>query len=132
VRADIAALPSPEQRMAAARQTASAGGGRSLGAAALNDAVPQALALIAEADRPSDPSVRCQELDKLSATMRCRRRADARAFIDDMAQAYAWCDVIMCRAGALTLAEVTAAGVASVLVPYRTQSTTTRPATPAS
>lgn len=45
-------------------------------------------------------------------------QADARAFIDDMAEWYGWCDLLVCRAGALTLAEITAAGVASVLVPY--------------
>jgi len=41
-----------------------------------------------------------------------------RAFIDDMAGLYAWCDLVICRAGALTVAELAAAGVASVLVPF--------------
>ena len=40
------------------------------------------------------------------------------AFIDDMAARYAWCDLVVCRSGALTVAELTAAGVASVLVPF--------------
>ena len=44
--------------------------------------------------------------------------AEVLAFIDDMAQRYAWCDVVICRAGALTIAELAAAGVASVLVPF--------------
>ncbi|MBZ0094966.1 MAG: undecaprenyldiphospho-muramoylpentapeptide beta-N-acetylglucosaminyltransferase [Sulfuricella sp.] len=121
VRADIAALPAPEQRMAGRQgklRLLVVGG--SLGAAALNDAVPQALALIAEADRPEViHQSGARNLEKLSANYAAAGvAADARAFIDDMAQTYAWCDVIVCRAGALTLAEVTAAGVASVLVPY--------------
>lgn len=121
VRADIAALPAPEQRMAGrqGRLRLLVVGG-SLGAAALNDAVPQALALIAEADRPEViHQSGAKNLEKLSANYAAAGvTADARAFIDDMAQTYGWCDVIVCRAGALTLAEVTAAGVASVLVPY--------------
>ncbi len=44
--------------------------------------------------------------------------AEIRAFVDDMAAAYAWADLVICRAGALTLAELAAAGVASILVPY--------------
>jgi UDP-N-acetylglucosamine--N-acetylmuramyl-(pentapeptide) pyrophosphoryl-undecaprenol N-acetylglucosamine transferase len=44
--------------------------------------------------------------------------AQVHAFIQDMAAAYAWADLLVCRAGALTLAEVTAAGVGAVLVPY--------------
>jgi UDP-N-acetylglucosamine--N-acetylmuramyl-(pentapeptide) pyrophosphoryl-undecaprenol N-acetylglucosamine transferase len=45
---------------------------------------------------------------------------DARldAFIDDMADAYRWADLVLCRAGALTVAELAAVGVASILVPY--------------
>jgi UDP-N-acetylglucosamine--N-acetylmuramyl-(pentapeptide) pyrophosphoryl-undecaprenol N-acetylglucosamine transferase len=45
-------------------------------------------------------------------------KAHASAFIDDMAGAYAWADLVICRAGALTVAELAAAGVASVLVPF--------------
>jgi UDP-N-acetylglucosamine--N-acetylmuramyl-(pentapeptide) pyrophosphoryl-undecaprenol N-acetylglucosamine transferase len=121
VRADIATLPAPEQRMAGRQgklRLLVVGG--SLGAAALNDAVPQALALMAEADRPEViHQSGARNLEKLQANYAAAGvAADARAFIDDMAQMYAWCDVIVCRAGALTLAEVTAAGVASVLVPY--------------
>lgn len=121
VRADIAALPAPEQRLAGrqGRLRLLVVGG-SLGAAALNEAVPQALALIAEADRPEViHQSGAKNLEELRANyVAAGVAADARAFIDDMAGMYAWCDVIVCRAGALTLAEVTAAGVASVLVPY--------------
>ncbi len=121
VRTDIAALPAPEQRMAGRHgklRLLVVGG--SLGAAALNEAVPLALALIAEADRPEViHQSGARNLEKLQASYAAAGvAADARAFIDDMARMYAWCDLIVCRAGALTLAEVTAAGVASVLVPY--------------
>jgi UDP-N-acetylglucosamine--N-acetylmuramyl-(pentapeptide) pyrophosphoryl-undecaprenol N-acetylglucosamine transferase len=43
---------------------------------------------------------------------------ETRAFIEDMAATYAWADVVICRAGALTIAELSAAGIASVLVPF--------------
>jgi UDP-N-acetylglucosamine--N-acetylmuramyl-(pentapeptide) pyrophosphoryl-undecaprenol N-acetylglucosamine transferase len=121
VRADIAALPAPEQRLAGRQgklRLLVVGG--SLGAAALNDMVPQALALIPESVRPEVVHQSgAKHLEKLQANYAVAEVvADARSFIDDMAQTYAWCDVIVCRAGALTLAEITAAGVASVLVPY--------------
>ena len=45
-------------------------------------------------------------------------KAEAKAYIEDMAAMYAWADVVICRAGALTIAELSAAGVASVLVPF--------------
>lgn len=121
VRADIAALPEPGQRLAAhqGRLRLLVVGG-SLGAAALNDGVPQALALIPQADRPEViHQSGAKHLEKLRANYDAAGvTADAQAFIDDMAKMYDWCDVIVCRAGALTLAEITAAGVASVLVPY--------------
>lgn len=121
VRADIAALPEPGQRLAGrhGRLRLLVVGG-SLGAAALNDGVPQALALIPEAERPEViHQSGAKNLEKLQANYTAAGiTADARAFIDDMAKMYDWCDVIVCRAGALTLAEITAAGVASVLVPY--------------
>lgn len=121
VRADIAALPAPEQRLAGrqGRLRLLVVGG-SLGAAALNEMVPQALALIPEPLRPEVVHQSgAKHLEKLQANYAAAGVAvDARAFIDDMAQTYAWCDLIVCRAGALTLAEITAAGVASVLVPY--------------
>ena len=45
-------------------------------------------------------------------------RADVRPFIEDMSEAYGWADLVICRAGALTVSELAAVGVASVLVPY--------------
>ena len=121
VRADIAALPAPEARLAGreGRLRLLVVGG-SLGAQALNEAVPQALALLPETERPEVVHQSgMKQLDALRANYeKAGVQADIRPFIDDMAWEIAWCDLMVCRAGALTLAEVTAAGVASVLVPY--------------
>lgn len=121
VRADIAALAEPEQRFAERSgplRLLVVGG--SLGAAALNDAVPQALALLPEQQRPQVVhQAGARNLEALQANYAAAGVAgDVRAFIDDMAATYGWCDVVICRAGALTVSELAAAGVASVLVPY--------------
>ncbi|HMW16250.1 MAG TPA: undecaprenyldiphospho-muramoylpentapeptide beta-N-acetylglucosaminyltransferase [Accumulibacter sp.] len=94
--------------------------GGSQGAAALNEIVPQGLALIDPADRPQ---VVHQAGERHLAALQ-QHYADAGvqahcvAFIDDMAGAYAWADLVICRSGALTVAELAATGVASVLVPF--------------
>jgi len=141
VRADIAALPDPN-----ARYTQRSGKlnvlvvGGSLGARALNEALPKALALLSGGalPHPNPPpagegatgslrecsfNVVHQTGKKNLGTVQALYaqagvRADILAFIDDMAQQYAQADVVICRAGALTVAELAAAGVASVLVPF--------------
>jgi UDP-N-acetylglucosamine--N-acetylmuramyl-(pentapeptide) pyrophosphoryl-undecaprenol N-acetylglucosamine transferase len=121
VRADIAALAEPAQRFAgrSGRLRLLVVGG-SLGAMALNEAVPQALALLPEGERPEViHQSGTRQLETLRANYeKAGVQADTRAFIDGMAALFDWCDLMVCRAGALTLAEITAAGVASVLVPY--------------
>lgn len=94
--------------------------GGSLGAQALNASVAPALARLPEQARPL---VRHQAGERTLEEARAAYRgagveAEISAFIEEMAEAYAWADLVICRAGALTLAELTAAGVASVLVPY--------------
>lgn len=94
--------------------------GGSLGAQALNDVVPRALAGWASASRPQ---VWHQTGAKHLATAETNyRSADVSArvvsFIDDMAEAYGWADLVVCRAGALTVSELAAAGVGSLLVPF--------------
>ncbi len=121
VRRDIAALPPPQTRFAdraGAPRLLVLGG--SQGARALNTRVPEALALMA-ADRR--PLVRHQCGAKLADAARAAYagagvEASVEPFIEDMAAAYAWADLVVCRAGALTLAELAAAGVGSVLVPF--------------
>ncbi len=53
-----------------------------------------------------------------AAYQRHRRRGAHRAFVDDMAAAYAWADLVLCRAGAMTIAELAAVGLGAILVPY--------------
>ena len=94
--------------------------GGSLGAKALNDNLPAALALIPEAQRPivTHQSGK-KNIDALRAAYaQAGVQANVVDFIDDMARAYSDADVVICRAGAITVSELTAAGVASVLVPF--------------
>jgi UDP-N-acetylglucosamine--N-acetylmuramyl-(pentapeptide) pyrophosphoryl-undecaprenol N-acetylglucosamine transferase len=121
VRAAIAALPEPEERFAGRSgplHVLVIGG--SLGATALNEVVPRALACLPEAFRPV---VTHQSGEKHLETLKesysaAGVKANCVAFIDDMAAAYADVDLVVCRAGALTVAELAAAGVASLLVPF--------------
>ena len=120
VRAEIEALPGPQQRFAGrsgALRLLVVGG--SLGARALNECVPQALALLGDAQRPqvTHQSGQANHASVRAAYDRANVQAEVLPFIDDMAQQLAACDVIVCRAGAVTVSELCAAGVASVLVP---------------
>jgi len=121
VRAAIAALPAPRERMGSrtGRPRLLVLGG-SLGARALNIALPQALALIPQALRP-EVLHQCgnRGIDEArEAYARAGVEAQIVPFIEDMAGTYAWADLAVCRAGALTLAELTAAGLGAVLVPF--------------
>ena len=118
---DVAALPEPAKRYAMRTgplRVLVVGG--SLGATALNTLMPQALALIPEQDRPVVVHQSgAQNLDTLKADyQKAGVRADCVAFVDDMASALGQADVLICRAGAMTVAEVAAAGVAAMFVPY--------------
>ncbi len=121
VRAEIAGLPSPENRFAGREgvlELLVLGG--SQGAQALNHLIPAALALIPVAVRPRVVHQGGQRwLEELRNHYRRHAvEADLRPFIEDMAGAYARCDLVICRSGALTVAELAAAGVGSVLVPF--------------
>jgi UDP-N-acetylglucosamine--N-acetylmuramyl-(pentapeptide) pyrophosphoryl-undecaprenol N-acetylglucosamine transferase len=119
VRSEIAALAAPRQRFAGRTgplRILVVGG--SLGAQALNEAVPAALATISP-----QPVVVHQSGEKhLDALKKSYREAGAQgelvAFIDDMARRYAETDLVICRAGAVTIAELSAGGMASILVPF--------------
>lgn len=125
VRADIAAIAPPERRLP--RHDSGTHDGRlrllvlggSQGARALNEAVPRALA--AMAGTPVQVRHQCGAalLDEArNAYAQAGVEGSIEPFIADMAEAYAWADLVVCRAGALTLAEVCAAGIGSVLVPF--------------
>ena len=121
VRTEIAALPLPAQRYAGRSgplDVLVVGG--SLGARALNEAVPRALALLPLAERPRvTHQSGAKQIDDLRAAYAAAGvEAQLLPFIDDMAARYAAADLVVCRAGALTIAELAAAGVASVLVPF--------------
>ena len=127
VRAAIAALPLPTARYPARRgplRLLVLGG--SLGAATLNRNVPLALANMPSAARPI--VVHQSGAQHAAALTAVYRDVDVAAsvepFIADMAARYAEADVVLCRAGAITVSELTAAGVASVLVPLLASTTT--------
>jgi UDP-N-acetylglucosamine--N-acetylmuramyl-(pentapeptide) pyrophosphoryl-undecaprenol N-acetylglucosamine transferase len=120
VRQEIIDVAPPAQRYAARSgplQVLVVGG--SLGAKALNDCLPRALSRIAPQQRPR---VTHQSGKQHIAALReayANEKVDAEVvdFIDDMSRRYATADLVICRAGAITVSELTAAGVASVLVP---------------
>jgi len=121
VRPEIAAIAPPAERMAGrndALRVLVIGG--SLGAAALNEIIPQGMARLTAEELPQIVHQAGEKhLDALKANYAAAGvPAHCVAFIDDMAGAYEWADLVICRAGALTVAELAAAGVASILVPY--------------
>ncbi|KGD99062.1 UDP-N-acetylglucosamine--N-acetylmuramyl-(pentapeptide) pyrophosphoryl-UDP N-acetylglucosamine transferase [Achromobacter sp. RTa] len=121
VRADMCALPDPAERYAGrsgALRVLVVGG--SLGALALNTTLPQALALLPQESRPEVVhQAGEQHLPALQqAYAQAGVAADCRAFIDDMAGALGAADLLICRAGAMTVSEVAAAGVAALFVPF--------------
>ena len=121
VRQEIAALPPPVVRFVGRNgpvRILAVGG--SLGAARLNAVLPLALARLAGR---INAEVRHQSGERLiDAARRAYTEAGVKAqvspFIEDMAEAYGWADLVICRAGALTISELAAAGVGAILVPY--------------
>ncbi|MEM5432559.1 undecaprenyldiphospho-muramoylpentapeptide beta-N-acetylglucosaminyltransferase [Cupriavidus oxalaticus] len=94
--------------------------GGSLGAAALNEVVPKAIALLPHSERPMvTHQAGARQIDTLRANYAAAQvPAQTLPFIDDMARAYADADLVICRAGAMTVSEVAAAGVAALFVPF--------------
>jgi UDP-N-acetylglucosamine--N-acetylmuramyl-(pentapeptide) pyrophosphoryl-undecaprenol N-acetylglucosamine transferase len=125
VRPGILAIAPPEERFAgrSGRLRLLVVGG-SLGSVAINRVLPRALALLAADERPL---VRHQcgnrNLDDTRAAyeaagLKAEGDVELSTFIDDMASAYVWADIILCRAGASTIAEISAIGLPSILVPF--------------
>ena len=120
VRQEITQLPAPQQRYSerTGKLNLLVVGG-SLGAQALNDVLPKALA-----NFPKDTfNVVHQAGEKHIAALQANYQAagvaaETKAFINNMAELYAWADVVICRSGALTVAELACVGVASILVPF--------------
>lgn len=121
VRAAISSLPSPAARFAnrnGASRLLVLGG--SQGARVLNETLPLTIARLDASVRPEVwHQTGVHDVETVAAAYR-EHGIEARvaAFIDDMAEAYAWADLAVCRAGALTVAELAAAGLGAVLVPF--------------
>ena len=119
VRGGFAELPPPAARLAHEGPARLLVVGGSQGARALNQQVPAALALLPETQRPQVRHQGGRTLEVAEAAYRdAGVQGELSAFIDDMPAAYAWADLVVCRAGASTIAELGAAGSASVLVPF--------------
>ena len=121
VRSDISAVAPPAERFAARSgviRILVIGG--SLGAAKLNAVVPYALAKLAGTmtfDVRHQSGERWVDAGRQSYA-NAGVRADVRPFIEDMAEAYGWADLVICRSGALTVSELAAVGVGAILVPF--------------
>lgn len=126
VRPDIASLPAPAARYAGRTgplHVLAVGG--SLGARVLNETLPAALGLLAAAERPRVVH-QCGAANAeatRAAYAAAGVAADVLPFIDDIAARYAAADVVICRAGAITVSELCAAGVPAVLVPFVVRTT---------
>lgn len=121
VRREIAAIAPPAQRFAQRSgplRVLIFGG--SQGAARLNTVVPAAFAMIDAAHRPQIIHQAGERHIAAARDMYAKHGVDAdvRAFIDDMAEVYAWADLVICRSGALTVSEIAAAGLGAVFIPF--------------
>ena len=120
VREDIAAIPEPDVRYRGREgvlRLLVVGG--SLGAQTMNDLVLAAVLAIPPRERPE---IVHQSGEKLYAGLRAAYgqaevKAEVVPFVQDMAARYAWCDLLICRSGAITVAEIGAAGIAAILFP---------------
>lgn len=121
VRAEITQVAAPEDRFSGrtgALRLLVVGG--SLGAQALNEIIPKAIAQLPQAERPQViHQAGVKHIDALTQHYAAAGvAAEPRAYIEEMAQMYAWADFIICRAGALTVAEVSAVGLGALMVPF--------------
>jgi UDP-N-acetylglucosamine--N-acetylmuramyl-(pentapeptide) pyrophosphoryl-undecaprenol N-acetylglucosamine transferase len=121
VREDLLQLSPPQERLMlqGGRLKILVLGG-SLGAQAINRVLPKAVARIAVDERPEIWHQTGKTHLEVTKKLYADYRVDANivGFINDMASAYAWADLVICRAGAMTLAEICSVGVASMLVPF--------------
>ncbi|MGB1110110.1 MAG: undecaprenyldiphospho-muramoylpentapeptide beta-N-acetylglucosaminyltransferase [Gammaproteobacteria bacterium] len=122
VRASLSALPEPAKRLdcdCENRPCRLLVIGGSQGALVLNQIVPEAISLIEPERRPeiihqAGPGTIAEARERYG---RLEIDCDLRSFIDDMAEVYGWADLVICRAGALTVSEIAAVGIAAIFVP---------------
>ncbi len=119
VRQDILVLPPPaarfEQRGGALRVLVIGG---SQGARVLNETVPASLQHVEHSIRVRHQTGKLLKVETEAAYAGSAHEAEVTAFIENMAEAYAWADLIICRSGAMTVAEIAATGLAAILVPF--------------
>ncbi len=119
VRPGFAELPEPSQRIGVDPRRRLLVVGGSQGAKSLNTIVPAALALMEASERPQVRHQAGRTFDVAKAAYSSTRvEAEVVQFIEDMPAAYGWADLVVCRAGASTVAELAAAGCAALLVPF--------------
>lgn len=121
IRQELTCLPVPQQRLAtrsAPWKLLVLGGSR--GALAINQTVVEGVSLLPADQRPEIWHQAGANHVAITKQNYVARKVMARVepFIDNMAEAYAWADIVICRAGALTISELAAVGVGSILVPY--------------
>lgn len=121
VRADVVNTPPPLERFAGRTgplRILVMGG--SLGAVALNNIVPQAVAGLTGENMPQicHQCGRDKDAETKSLYEKLGVEAEVLAFIENVTQRYSWADIVICRSGALTVAELAAVGIGSILVPY--------------
>lgn len=121
IRAEISKLPAPAERYqnrSGPLRLLVLGG--SLGAAVINETIPL---LLQQVNDPKRLEVKHQTGQAHFATTQAKYKAlnveaEVSPFISDMAAAYNWADIVLCRAGALTVTELAAAGLPAILVPF--------------
>lgn len=120
VRQEIAAIIPPEQRLSGRDKPRLLIFGGSLGAHAFNELLPKVLARLPESTRPEilHQSGVAQFANTAKSYEALGLKANVVPFIDKMDKAYEWADMVLCRAGALTISELCAAGLGAILVPY--------------
>jgi len=120
VRAEVISIPAPDSREFHTGNLRVLVIGGSLGAVALNNSVFEAMKLLPVNERPQlRHQAGKRNIEEVSALYKdAGVDAEVTAFIDDMAAAYSWADLVVCRSGALTVSEVAAAGCAAMFVPF--------------
>ena len=121
IRKNISDLPEPQQRFSqreGAIRILVIGG--SLGAQALNETVPQAISMLSDSMKLEIWHQSGRNKEDTTRALYEKNKASAKvvSFVEDMAEAYAWADLVICRAGALTISELSAVGVAAIFIPF--------------
>ncbi|ROV61492.1 undecaprenyldiphospho-muramoylpentapeptide beta-N-acetylglucosaminyltransferase [Vibrio ponticus] len=120
VREDVVALPAPQERMQDRQDPIRIlvmGG--SQGARILNQTMPQVMAKLGDGYRVRHQAGKNSQQEVAEAYQANQvTQAESTEFIDDVAAAYEWADLLVCRSGALTVSEVSAAGVGAIFIPF--------------